>query len=424
MRRLLDDSVSIDRAYREINANRPTPQVTIEAVLVAVREHGVKALTEPVNQGRLARCDAAAVAEINRRIAMKYSEINPELAAALMTAKQKAVPPPQGSATIVQLQPATRSETQSETGFFSAMDLDAMSFDPLKFVIPGLIVEGLTLFCGKPKIGKSWLLLHAAIAIARGGFTLGELKCIEGDVLCCALEDSKRRLRSRMKKLLGGEVNKAPPRLTFRTEMPRLAQGGLEIISNWIKGATSPRLVVIDTLAMVRMPNRKDQSTYDADYDTLVSLRSLANQYGVAIVVVHHLRKAESDDPFDTISGTLGLTGCPDSIVVLKRDAAGAQLLARGRDIEEMEKAVTFHKESCVWAIDGDAAEVRRSAERGAIIEAIREAGTPLGAAAIASITRMRPGNVQALLRKMAADSTLQKLGRGEYACPSQGAKS
>jgi hypothetical protein len=66
---LLDDSVSIDRAYREIGADRPTPQATVEAVMSAVRERGLKALTEPDTQERIARCDAAAIAEINRRIA-------------------------------------------------------------------------------------------------------------------------------------------------------------------------------------------------------------------------------------------------------------------------------------------------------------------------------------------------------------------
>ncbi len=69
LRRLLDDSISIDRAYREINANRPTPQTTIEAVIVSVRERGVKALSEPDTLARLAGCDEAARAEINRRVA-------------------------------------------------------------------------------------------------------------------------------------------------------------------------------------------------------------------------------------------------------------------------------------------------------------------------------------------------------------------
>ena len=37
-----------------------------------------------------------------------------------------------------------------------------------EFIVPGYIVEGLTLFAGKPKVGKSWPLLHAALAVSRG----------------------------------------------------------------------------------------------------------------------------------------------------------------------------------------------------------------------------------------------------------------
>src|SRR5262245_31009919 len=102
----------------------------------------------------------------------------------------------------------------------SAFDLCATVFEPVNFVVPGFVIEGLTLFAGKPKAGKSWLMLHAAIAVARGGFTLGDVHCNEGDVLYCALEDNKRRLHGRLKKLLGHQA--APTRLRFLTEMPRL----------------------------------------------------------------------------------------------------------------------------------------------------------------------------------------------------------
>jgi hypothetical protein len=43
--------------------------VTIEAILHCVRERGVAALDEPKNIQRLRRCDAAALARINQRIA-------------------------------------------------------------------------------------------------------------------------------------------------------------------------------------------------------------------------------------------------------------------------------------------------------------------------------------------------------------------
>ena len=139
----------------------------------------------------------------------------------------------------------------------SADDLCALEFAPQNYIVPGYIVEGLTLFAGKPKVGKSWLLLHAALAVGRGGFTLGDVKCAQGDVLYCGLEDNKRRLQRRLKKLLGIQ---APPnrlRLLSAGEMPLLSQGGTDLIRAWIKQAKNPRLVVIDVLAKVRDPRRR-----------------------------------------------------------------------------------------------------------------------------------------------------------------------
>jgi hypothetical protein len=70
-RRLLNNSVSLERAWAELNdpRNRPTPQVTIEAIMYCVRERGVAALAEPSNKERLKTCDAAAKRQIRERIA-------------------------------------------------------------------------------------------------------------------------------------------------------------------------------------------------------------------------------------------------------------------------------------------------------------------------------------------------------------------
>ena len=113
-----------------------------------------------------------------------------------------------------------------------------MIFDPIRYVVPGFIVEGLTLFAGKPKIGKSWLLLHAAWAVADGNYTLGGIACEAGDVLYAALEDNKRRLQRRMFKLFG--MAPWPKRLTFINEMPRLAEGGLKLLRHGLKASIAP----------------------------------------------------------------------------------------------------------------------------------------------------------------------------------------
>jgi predicted ATP-dependent serine protease len=71
--------------------------------------------------------------------------------------------------------PVRRDERTADQKPLSAETLMTLTFSPIKYVVPGIIVEGLTLLAGKPKLGKSWLLLHAAIAVARGGFTLGDI---------------------------------------------------------------------------------------------------------------------------------------------------------------------------------------------------------------------------------------------------------
>jgi hypothetical protein len=67
LRRLLDDNISLEPALND-PSGRPTPQVTIEAILHCVRERGLAVLKEPANLERLACCDAAAKSEIDRRI--------------------------------------------------------------------------------------------------------------------------------------------------------------------------------------------------------------------------------------------------------------------------------------------------------------------------------------------------------------------
>ena len=289
-----------------------------------------------------------------------------------------------------------------------------MTFAELKYVVPGIIVEGLTLLAGKPKGGKSWMMLHAAIAVADHGVTLGE-QCEQGDVLYCALEDNPRRLQSRAMRLLGPH-QPWPERLTFICEMPRLASGGLDRIKAWIDAAEHPRLIIIDTLAMVRAPKRRDETSYDADYAAVLELRTLASQRGVAIVVVHHLRKMEADDPFDTVSGTLGLTGAPDTILVLRRLTSGTVVLhGRGRDLIEIEKALTFNTETSTWNVEGDASEVRMSAERTAVFDAMNEIGAPASAADIAAVAKSKVPNVRRMLVRLTKDGMVERHERGMY---------
>jgi RecA-family ATPase len=294
----------------------------------------------------------------------------------------------------------------------SAYDLQRMKLPELTFVIPGLVPEGLTLLAGKPKVGKSWMVLDWCLAVAYGGTACGSIECEAGDVFYGAMEDNTRRLQRRLRQLLPDA--EWAQRLCLNTEVPRIDKGGLDLLKEWAASAMAPRLIAIDTLTCIRPPKRaQTESVYEADYRALEPLRRLANELRLAIVVVHHQRKMDSDDLFDTVSGTLGLTGAADNILILDRDAKGTTLRGRGRDIEEIESAVRFDKTSGRWLILGEASEVRRSDERKTVIEALRDG--ELSVAQLVAVTRMKRNNLEALLHKMVKAGEVAPVARGRY---------
>ena len=76
----------------------------------------------------------------------------------------------------------------------------------MKWAISNLVPEGASILAGRPKIGKSWLTLNLALAVASGGVALGKIPVEAGQVLYLALEDGQRRLQKRLKSVSIGQV--------------------------------------------------------------------------------------------------------------------------------------------------------------------------------------------------------------------------
>jgi len=311
-----------------------------------------------------------------------------------------------------------RSGKTWRDGLITARELQTKQFKPVRIILPDLIPEGVTILAGKPKIGKSWLMLDVCVAVAGDRFVLGDKKPVQGDVLYLALEDNQRRLKKRMDKPMGDYS--WPERLDLHTEWKRLDQGGLEDIEEWCKAKPERRLICIDTLAKMRPLVGRNEQAYAADYRAIEGLQRIAGQYQVGIVLTHHLRKASSeDDAFDDVSGTLGLTGAADTIVIMKRHSGMVKVYVRGRDIEEGEFAAEFNRESCRWRLVGAADEVFRSQERQAILAVLKDTMRPMSVPEImAAIDRSDRHAIYNLLYKMEKAGDLKHGGRGQWAHP------
>lgn len=298
----------------------------------------------------------------------------------------------------------------------SAAALMTQHFDPIRYIVEGYIVEGLTVLAGAPKARKSWLMLDVAIAVASDGEAFGSIPCEDGDVLYLALEDNFRRLQDRLHKM---GVSDAPERLTLCTSWPT-GNDAVAEIEEWAHSAERPVLVVVDVLARVREFTGRE-AKYDDDYRALVALQDLASQLGIAIVVVHHTRKAGADDPFDEVSGTRGITGVADTVLVIRRDNSGGQshratLYGRGRDIPEIETAIEFSDADFRWQVLGEAWRVADTVEQQQILELLQANDKAMKLKDIAEALGKERSNVWNMLRKMVDAQLVTKPATGSYA--------
>ncbi len=312
------------------------------------------------------------------------------------------------------------------TGLTAAQLLDA-NFPEPKWIVPGVLPEGSTVLAGHPKLGKSWLALGLGVAVACGGRAFGSIEVEAGDVMYLALEDNPRRLKSRLQKVLQGDRPQGLERLHVFHEWERLDDGGLIRLDTWLSKHPGARLIIIDTFQKVKPRARAGGNSYETDYDAAAPLNQLAAKWGVAIVCVHHLRKSDSVDDVEAVSGSYGITGAADAILGLRRQRgqADAVLSITGRDVEEAEHALKWQADFCTWELLGDAAEFRLTNARAEVVNALRAIGEPVtpktlweSAGVGKSLT-----NLKTMLWRMAQDGEATSK-KGKYSLPVLGVTS
>ncbi|TSD45021.1 AAA family ATPase [Rhodococcus sp. KBS0724] len=246
----------------------------------------------------------------------------------------------------------TEPEPHVLDGMVDGAWLDAQHFPPLQWSVQGIVPEGFGLIVAPPKAGKSWFVAGIGLACATGGLALGKISVSRRPVLYMALEDGHRRLQGRFRQILGEGVP-IPKDLHVIVKAQPLAV--VAMISEFLdRHASKAPLIILDTLGKVKPPKRAGEDAYTADYAIGTKLKDLVDAVsGSSLLVVHHTRKAESSDFVDAVSGTQGIAGSADFILVLarKRKSDDAVLAVTGRDVPENEYALTTSDGR--WSLDG-----------------------------------------------------------------------
>lgn len=222
-------------------------------------------------------------------------------------------------------------------------------YSPKAPIIDGLLYRGTYLFAGAPKVGKSFAMAQIGYHISCGKELWGK-KVRHGTVLYLALEDNYQRLQNRLYKMFGVNSNN---NFYFATVAHNIGTGLEGQLEKFVNEHRNVSLIIIDTLQKVREVGG-EKFSYANDYQIVTSLKKFADRFNLCILLVHHTRKQDADDSFDTISGTNGLLGAADGAFILqkeKRTGKRAKLNITGRDQQDQCLHLEFKPDNCIWEL-------------------------------------------------------------------------
>lgn len=271
-----------------------------------------------------------------------------------------------------------------------AADLLALDLPPLRWIVPGLIPEGTTILAAPPKVGKSCLIYQIAVEASIGGDVLGR-RVTPGSVLYLALEDGRRRGQQRLLAALAGRTM-PHGRLEVQWDARPIGGGLEEDIREWLDSHPDAVMVAVDTLGKVRPSGDGRRNAYEVDVAAMSELQNLFRDRPVGLVIVHHARKESTDDFLTSVSGTYGITGSVDTIVVVrrKRNEAFGTIHVTGRDVADEEIPARF--DELTWTA-APAVLAEGAFERNEIYRVIEERG-PIFPKAIGDLLELERSSV------------------------------
>ena len=283
-----------------------------------------------------------------------------------------------------------------------------------------LLHEGTSQLAAKPKIGKTNLAMNLGLAIAsEGGKALGNAEVERrGRVLMLNLDGSRRGAYSRFDTMTAHDQQGPPERLDIlHGQFPNVGDGAIPLLRDYVEQHPDTELIIVDTLQHLRPTSSGRRNQYHSDYDFVHPISQFGRDHDVSILLVHHLNKIQNGDELDKVSGSTGLTGAVENVMILDR-ARGetrASLSIRPREGKEEEFNVEFDGQLLTWVV-GDSGPEPSTEARGEVWTVLRSAEGAMRLGEIAEAVGKETNTVSKLLDGLKSDGLpIEKPERGKY---------
>jgi hypothetical protein len=177
--------------------------------------------------------------------------------------------------------------------------------------------EGVGIVGGQPRSFKTWLAAELALAVASGERALGRFATkVSGPVLVFAAEDPPANMKARFEAIASVRnidlktiplylLDVATLRIDDNKQLHQLRQAVASL---------KPKLLILDPFVRIA---RVDENSATEVSNVLGSLRAIQRDLGLAILLVHHMRKSPSPRLGQQLRGSSDFAAWSDSALYL-----------------------------------------------------------------------------------------------------------
>lgn len=190
---------------------------------------------------------------------------------------------------VAAVEPEKQLPSKSRFKLYTAEDA-LQPQEPIEWIIEGLFSAGsLSLVVGEPGSKKTWSMLDAAVAIARGDNWLGH-ETLPRSVLIIDEESGRRRISERIGKVLRGHGGNKDTMLYYVSlaNFDFSASDDLNVLQNLII-ETAAGFVLVDAMADI-MPGKDENAVKDVQ-PIFLGMRRVAENTQAALALIHHSNK-------------------------------------------------------------------------------------------------------------------------------------
>ncbi len=302
----------------------------------------------------------------------------------------------------------------NDTKTITDSELLAKDIPPVHFVIPGLLpATGLAVVGGAPKMGKSLMMTDLGLAISGGGRFLNVFDVGIREVLYLCLEDTEQRMQERIKKMQPDCPGSGRIHLAFNWDDKGV--GALSHLGSFLDSHLNIKMVIIDTIS--RFSKSLAGGQYSKQYEEFAELKKFADTRNILIMIVHHLRKSKSDDPFEMLYGSNAMSGAADLIWILQRERSEncADLIISGRDVPDQTLPLQLVESLLTWIVDDPMTADLLGPELQKVFDILYNKGVAMSLAEISTASGFKKPVLSKYLKMLIEHGYIEKTVYGKY---------